>query len=100
MLTTKAEQTDRLLRKCTRVAASLGGQLSELVMLLRREMYFHKRSLRVQLRPVNGPNGTRIHHIQPVTASIDIPLTKRENEDRLAKLEVSPSPETDADAAK
>jgi len=33
----------RLLRKRTRAAASMGGQFRELVLLLRREMYFHKR---------------------------------------------------------
>jgi len=40
---------DRLLRKRIRVAAPLGGQLRELVLLLRREMYFQDRSVRAEL---------------------------------------------------
>ncbi len=37
---------DRFLRKRVRVAASLGGQFRELVLLLRSQMYFHKRQSR------------------------------------------------------
>jgi len=37
------------------------------------------------------------HHIQPVTTLTDIPLAMPENEDRSAKAEVCPSPETDFD---
>ena len=45
---------DCLLRKRIRVATSWGSQFRELVLLLRREMYFHERSVRAQRWPVNG----------------------------------------------
>src|ERR1700689_3492014 len=38
--------TDGFLGKRTRIAASMAGELRELVLLLRREMYFHKRQCR------------------------------------------------------
>ena len=46
---------DGLLRKRICVTPSLAGQFCKLLLLLRRKVYFHRRSLRVQLRSLNGP---------------------------------------------
>ena len=50
---------DRLLRKRIGIPASLGGQRCEFLLLLWREMDFHRRSVRAHLRPVNGPVNPR-----------------------------------------
>jgi hypothetical protein len=48
-----------LLCKRVRVTASQGGQVRKQQLLLRREMHFHKRSVRAQLRRFNGVSRTQ-----------------------------------------
>jgi len=62
---------DSLLRKGIRVTASMAGQFCKQLLLLRREMYFHKRSVGAQLLPVNGPKirVRKIGYILPAPTS-------------------------------
>jgi len=57
---------DCLLCKRIRVAALLGGQLRELVLLLRREMYFHDRSVGAQRCSVNGLREDHSREVSPL----------------------------------